>query len=230
MAQTVSRPSLLDHLAHAALLRAMTAQNDASRPLLLVDATCGNGHDSLFLLRHAPENALLLCFDVQEAALAATRARLEAAGLAGQARLFLRGHEALGEVLAAIALETPERRLACVCFNLGWLPGGDKRLTTRAPQSGQALEAALTALAPQGVISLHCYTGHDGGQEEADSLTARAAQLPPRRWRVLHTVDANRAGQSESLLLLERLPVRHGAEQSPVPLEKNLNAANRQCQ
>lgn len=179
-------------------------------PLLLVDATCGNGHDSLYLLSHAPAAAVLLCLDVQEAALQRTRARLKAAGLEGRARFHLRGHQELGTILTELKRDMSGYRLACVCFNLGWLPGGDKSLITSAPYSLAALEASLTELEPQGVISMHCYTGHAGGQEEADALAARVEVLPPRRWRVLHTVDANRMGQGESLLLLERLQIRRG--------------------
>ena len=215
-----SRPSLLDHLAHAALARAMTALAEAG-PLLLLDATCGNGHDSLFLLSQAPPQARLLCLDVQQTALVATRSRLEAAGLAVRADFLLRGHQELGAILpphlerlAEASGNSVKARLGCACFNLGWLPGGDKTLVTRTADSLRALESVLKMLAPQGCISLHCYTGHPGGQEEADALRARVASLPPRQWRVLCAADANRSSQGESLLVLERLPQRQNRGQA----------------
>ena len=219
------RLSLLEHLAHAALERALvTCAADASSVphggqgaqaavgaapgLLLVDATAGNGHDSLFLLGAAPRNALLLAMDVQAQAVAATGALLAAHGFAHAARVLHTGHECLADVLAALAPEDRQRPLACVVFNLGWLPGGNKDLVTTPATSLPALEAALEALAPGGCISLHCYTGHEGGAEEAAALEARVRSLPPRRWRVLALADANRERAAESLLLVERLPVR----------------------
>ena len=66
----------------------------------------------------------------------------------------------------------------------------------------------LERLAPQGCLSLHCYTGHEGGAAEEAALAQRLARLEPRRWRVLHCRDANRETHSESILLAERLPVR----------------------
>ena len=60
----------------------------------------------------------------------------------------------------------------------------------------------------QGCLSLHCYTGHEGGAAEEAALAQRLARLEPRRWRVLHCRDANRETHGESILLAERLPVR----------------------
>lgn len=219
------RLSLLEHLAHAALGRALATcvagavcarhgeqcvSHGVSRACgpLMVDATAGNGHDSLFLLGAAPRNALLLAMDVQAQAVAATGALLAAHGFSGAARVLHTGHERLAEVLAALAPEDRQRPLACVVFNLGWLPGGNKGLVTTPKNSLPALEAALEALAPGGCISLHCYSGHDGGAEETAALEARLRSLPPRRWRVLTLADANRDRAAESLLLAERLPVK----------------------
>lgn len=228
------RLSLLEHLAHAALERALaSAVSDAvlapcsgrsatngaggasaapGAPVvpgpLLVDATAGNGHDSLFLLGAAPRNALLLAMDVQAQAVTATGDLLAAHGFAHAARVLHTGHEHLANVLAALAPEDRQRPLMCVVFNLGWLPGGNKGLVTTPATSLPALEAALEALAPGGCISLHCYTGHEGGAQEAAALEARVRSLPPRRWRVLALADANRERAAESLLLVERLPVK----------------------
>ncbi len=176
---------------------------------LLVDATAGNGHDSLFLLGAAPRNALLLAMDLQAQAVAATGDLLAAHGFAHAARVLHTGHQHLADVLAGLAPEDRQRPLMCVVFNLGWLPGGNKGLVTTPATSLTALEAALEALAPGGCISLHCYTGHEGGAEEATALEARLRSLPPRRWRVLALADANRERAAESLLLVERLPVKN---------------------
>ena len=56
------RPSLLDAVAHSAVLRALAAwrDNGGGQPPLLLDGTAGNGHDCLFLARQAPAGSLLL--------------------------------------------------------------------------------------------------------------------------------------------------------------------------
>lgn len=204
---------MLDHLAHAALSRALATFAAPAVPLL-VDATAGNGQDSLFLAQNAPPGARLLCLDVQESAVRATRALLAGHGLADMARVLQRGHEDLAAILEELAPAGAEHApsdappLGCVVFNLGWLPGGPRNMTTTPDKSLTALEAALSALAPGGCISLHCYTGHAGGAEEAALLARRVRELPPRRWRVLSLTDVNRPERVESLLLLERLPVK----------------------
>lgn len=220
-----SRPSLLDHLAHAALLRALaSAAEDGARPLC-VDGTAGNGHDTLFLAETAPAGALVLAFDVQAPALAATEARLAAArerrireGLPplARCRCLLRGHESLEAALRELPPEDAALPLMAAVFNFGWLPGGDKRRVTRAETSLRAVEAALERLAPRGCVCLHCYTGHPGGAAEEAALRERLERLPARRWRVVYGSDANRReeggpSRAESLLLAERLPVRRAS-------------------
>ena len=191
------RVSALLEAAHRAVEAALER---AARPLLAVDATAGNGHDTLFLARRVGENGLVLACDVQRAALEATRARLETAGL---------GHEHLARLLAVLV---PDRSapdalpgVAAAMFNLGFLPGSDKRVVTRPDTTLAALDGLLPHITPGGVISLHLYTGHDGGAEEAAAVLSRAARLPSTAWSVLQSHVSNRERPREYLLLLERL-------------------------
>ena len=129
-------PGLTD-LAHQTVRRAVRAmrQAEGDLPFLLVDATAGNGHDTLFLAQCAAEGSggEVLALDVQQAALDQTRARLAAASpnrasLAGRTRFLLLGHEHLESCLRRlIAEEAAPARLAAVLFNLGFLPGSDKK-------------------------------------------------------------------------------------------------------
>ena len=175
------RPSLLDAVAHSAVLRALAAwrDNGGGQPPLLLDGTAGNGHDCLFLARQAPAGSLLLALDIQEAALQASRTRLEQAGMAARCcasaaaacalsplpsgttdiRLVLHSHAALPELLDALSEADRQRPLLAGIFNFGYLPGTDKRCTTTASGSLAAVDALLERLAPQGSLSLHCYTG-----------------------------------------------------------------------
>ncbi|WP_373740333.1 class I SAM-dependent methyltransferase [Neisseria sp.] len=174
------------------LLKARIRQGDT-----VLDGTAGNGHDTLLLAQCTGAGGTVWAFDIQPAAIAATRARLETAGAAAQVRLVCAGHE----TLAAHVCEP----LAAAVFNFGWLPGGDKTLTTRTDTSLTALDAALRLLAPDGLLLAALYPGHEAGQHEAAAVSAWAASLPQQRFAVLEYRFTNRRNRPPFLLAVERL-------------------------
>ncbi len=145
-----------------------------------IDATVGNGHDTLFLAERVGESGRVYGFDIQAAAIDAAWARLDAAGLADRVSLQQAGHEAMSVVLDG----SLQGQVRAVVFNLGYLPGGDKGRTTAAATTIAALQQALTFLAPGGLISILAYVGHPGGMAEAEQVKAWAAGLTPTRWQV----------------------------------------------
>lgn len=175
------------HLAADAFAQALRPGDRA------VDATMGRGRDTLALCRLVGETGHVDAFDVQEQALAETRALLEREGMLSRADLHLVGHERMADVVA------PGIRLAA--FNLGWLPGSDKSLTTRADTTLPALKAALGLLSPEGLAVICCYPGHAEGQRELDALTEFAKALPPQRFTALRQDFVN-AGPGASVALI----------------------------
>ena len=176
---------------------------DASWPVA-VDGTAGNGHDTLFLARLVGARGLVHAFDVQPRALARTAERLAAEGLEERVALHGRGHEELAAALASHGVWPP--RISAAMFNLGFLPGSDRSLTTRTGTTLTALDALLPLMAPGGIISLHVYAGHPGGADEAAGLDRRLAGLDWDRWRVARYEFANKPRNPERLLLVLRLP------------------------
>ena len=171
-----------------------------------VDGTAGNGHDTLFLARLVGERGLVHAFDVQPEALARTAARLAAEGLEERAALHGRGHEELAAALGAHGgVSASPRRVAVGMFNLGFLPGSDRGVTTRPDTTLAALDALLPLLAPGGLVSLHVYAGHPGGASEAAALDRYLAALGWERWRVARYEFANKPRNPERLLLVSRL-------------------------
>lgn len=136
----------------------------------VVDATAGNGHDTLLLARLVGISGIVHAFDVQPAALEATRRRLEAENLAPRARLHLLDHAHMARVVAG--------PVQAVMFNLGYLPGSDKKVVTRPDSTLRALTTALDLLAPGGVISVVTYSGHSGGDVEEQAVASWCRQLP----------------------------------------------------
>jgi SAM-dependent methyltransferase len=136
----------------------------------VVDATVGNGYDTLWLAQIVGPSGRVFGFDVQAAALAKAAQRLH--GLS-HITLLHAGHEHLATCLPAEA----KGRITGVMFNLGFLPGNDKSIVTRAETTLAALDQALSYLAVGGHITLVLYPGHDGGTEENTAVRTRAQRL-----------------------------------------------------
>jgi predicted methyltransferase len=165
--------------------RAHETVRDVIRPgETVVDATVGNGHDTLLLAQTVGAEGMVYGFDVQEEALHATRRRLLEAGIGeGRVRLIQAGHEEMADHVRG--------PVGAVMFNLGYLPGGDHARTTRVPTTLCALQQAISLLRRGGVISVVCYRGHPGGMEEAAAVCAWA--------RVVAGAEVEIHGRDESV-------------------------------
>ena len=139
----------------------------------VVDATLGNGHDTLMLCELVGETGRVIGFDIQPDAVERTRERLADAGMLSRCTLYAEGHEHLSE-----RVTVPIRTAT---FNLGWLPGGDKRITTHWETTRAAISAALSLLMKGGVCTICAYPGHAAGDEERAALMAYLIGLPVLR-------------------------------------------------
>ena len=143
----------------------------------VVDATMGNGHDTLFLARLVGEGGLVYAFDVQSAAVENTKERLKEENLLSRARLFCVGHEHMREYV--------REPVSAVVFNLGWLPGGDHAVTTHWETTKTAVQSAMDLLLPGGVLIICAYPGHPEGDRERNALADFLSTVPPQRFNVL---------------------------------------------
>lgn len=180
--------------AHAAIGEILAAGD------LAIDATVGNGHDTLFLARAVGAGGTVYGFDIQEAALDTAYRRLQDEGLAGRVSLYHAGHEAMAVVLPA----SVQGRIKAVMFNLGYLPGGDKARTTGIHTTLAALEQARSLLAPGGAISVLAYTGHPGGREEAEAVKAWAQTLSADFYRVDIAIPPGEGGNVPEWVFVRR--------------------------
>jgi SAM-dependent methyltransferase len=163
----------------------------------VVDATCGNGQDTLLLAGLVGSSGRVWAFDVQEAALAITGERLAAVGLEHRVQLMHAGHERLAELVA----ET----LQAVVFNLGYLPAGDKDTRTGAETTTAALQQAATLLHSGGFILIAVYTGHAGGAEEWRAVHKWCAALLPHEFNVWQSRQLNRGDTAPFLVIVEKV-------------------------
>ena len=131
----------------------------------------------MFLAECVGTEGQVLAFDVQPAALAATRARLTTAGLHARVDFFLESHAFMGGRAALGSV-------AVVMFNLGYLPGDTHELITEPGGTLEGLICAMGLLKPGGMLSAVCYPGHLGGAEEAAAVEHWFAALAAHDWRV----------------------------------------------
>lgn len=169
---------------------------------LVIDATVGNGHDTLFLLREVGTEGQVVGFDVQRKALNATRERVQqyAPETVDRLRLVHDGHEAMRTHVDDQAVGT----VGAVMFNLGYLPGADHSIITQPETTCAALDVGADLLRPSGVITIVAYSGHAGGEEELQTVESWAASLPQDAFRALSYRFVNQTNDPPRLFAVER--------------------------
>lgn len=147
-----------------------------------VDATAGNGHDTLFLSQRVGSAGRVFAFDVQQEALESTRQRVLEQGAEGDQHIHpvLGCHSTLREVLG----EHGVNEVKAVMFNLGYLPGSNREVVTSSATTVAAIEASVDMLASGGLLSVMVYTGQQGGLEELLAIEALIAR--DARWHSGH--------------------------------------------
>lgn len=140
------------------------------------DFTMGNGHDTLFFSQAVPKGKVW-AFDIQPAALEATRKLLEENGVGENVQLILDSHSNLDRYI--------DTQLDAAMFNLGYLPWADKSVTTKRETTLEAVEKALARIKVGGVLVIVIYPGHEEGWLEGEALQARLSQLDHKKWDVL---------------------------------------------
>ena len=150
-----------------------------------VDFTMGNGNDTLFLSKAVGESGKVYAFDIQEDALTSTRAHLEANGAPENYTLICASHHRVKEFVT--------EPIKAGMFNLGYLPrSGRKAVTTMRETTMPAVEAALELLAPDGVLIVAIYPGHEEGTLEGEMLREYFSSLSrfricPSEFKILNS-------------------------------------------
>ncbi|MBI6864613.1 class I SAM-dependent methyltransferase [Lysinibacillus sp. RSDA_15] len=163
----------------------------------VVDATAGNGHDTLFLAQLVGDEGQVYAFDVQKKAVDATLHRLLDQGLEHRALVLNKGHEEVANFI--------HKPVAAAIFNLGYLPGSNHDIITKPTTTIQAIEDLLKLLKVGGLIILVIYHGHPGGKEERDTVTDYVSQLPQKYVHVLKYEFLNQQNDPPFIIALEKM-------------------------
>ena len=178
-------------LARDVLLRALKPGDS------VIDATMGNGHDTLFLAEQVGPEGHVYAFDIQEAAVEATRKLLAEHRVTDRVTLFCRSHAELASAVPA--------GVSAAVFNLGWLPGGDHRITTLCASTEKAVLSALELLRPGGIVTVCVYPGHAEGTRELEMLSGLLAGLSNREYNVLRQVFWNAGEGAPECFVIQKL-------------------------
>lgn len=163
-----------------------------SKESILIDATVGNGNDTLFF---APKVAKVYAFDIQEEAIASSRKKLEQAAITN-VDLILDGHEHLDAYV---------NKIDAAIFNLGYLPRADKTIITKPHTTIMALEKAIERLRIGGRIAIMVYYGHEGGDMEKDALLDYVETLDQKVLTVMKYQAINQINTPPFLLMIEKI-------------------------
>jgi SAM-dependent methyltransferase len=162
-----------------------------------IDATCGNGYDTLELARLLPQGKVW-AFDIQPQAIQNTKNKLASAARDHLVELHQTSH-------APFPKEIPLKSIALIVYNLGYLPGSDKQITTQVKSTLTSIQSGLPLLAPGGALSITLYPGHEEGGREKQAVLAFAETLDPNLWQVSH-FQPERAS-APSLLWIQNLSI-----------------------
>lgn len=129
---------------------------------LVIDATCGNGNDTLFLSNIVGAEGKVLAIDIDEKAIENTKELIQQKSNFPNNILYsLNSHDNLSEILEENNLKSPK----AILFNLGYLPGSDKAVKTKPETTLKALKAAVNHLDSPGIVTVVFYP-HESGLEE----------------------------------------------------------------
>ena len=156
----------------------------------VIDATCGNGGDTAALAEAVGQEGAVLAVDIQKAAVESTAKRLTEIGM---------NNVTISEEYF------PGKSPAAVVFNLGYLPGGNKQVTTTAEDTETAVRRAADLIRKDGVVTVVMYDGHGEGAREKEQLLAMAGRLPKDRYHVVFASMPNQqTGRPPEVLWITR--------------------------
>ena len=140
---------------------------------IAVDFTMGNGHDTEFLSKTVGESGHVYAFDIQQQAVDSTARHLETAGCPQNYTLIHASHQYVKDYV-----KVPFK---AGMFNLGWLPGGDKTITTMRESTMPAIEAAIDLMDRDAILNVAVYPGHAEGDAEGKMICEYLAGISRHR-------------------------------------------------
>ncbi len=166
---------------------------------IVVDATCGNGNDTLLLASLVGESGRVYAFDIQKQAITTTKALLDEHGQK-QVTYIQDSHAKINEY---IPIEETGK-IGGAIFNLGYLPRSDKHIITTSESTIPAIASLLNYLMKGRLVILVVYYGHDGGEDEKDAVLTFAKALDQKKFAVLNYQFINQKNNPPFIIAIQK--------------------------
>ncbi|HZX21671.1 MAG TPA: class I SAM-dependent methyltransferase [Clostridia bacterium] len=165
---------------------------------VVIDATMGNGNDTLFLARLVGPEGSVFAFDIQQTALDRTLKKLVDNELNGHnIRLINDSHENIENY--------PIGTIDAAMFNLGYLPQGDRSIVTRPGSTIKGIKSVLKLLKHRGIMSIIIYYGHEGGMGEKQQVLDFIKGLPNKDFVVMNCCYTNQSNDPPIIIFIEKV-------------------------
>jgi tRNA G37 N-methylase Trm5 len=174
------------------IIRKVVSQGD-----IVVDATAGNGNDTVMLAELVGSTGKVYSFDIQEKAIINTKNKLIEKGYLDRVVLINDGHQNIDRYVG--------ENIKAVMFNLGYLPGGDHSIATKGETTAQAISKALDLVEVHGLVCIVVYYGGDSGFDEKEYLDKFIRGIDSRKYTVMKTEFVNQLNCPPILVCIERL-------------------------
>ncbi|RKD27698.1 Putative rRNA methylase [Caminicella sporogenes DSM 14501] len=163
---------------------------------VVVDATIGNGNDTVFLCNLVGDSGKVYGFDIQKKAVMTTIKKLEMENVIDRAVIIEDGHENIDKYV--------KEEVSAIMFNLGYLPKADHNITTKYNTTIEAIKKGIKVLKLNGVMTIVVYPGHKEGFEEKIKLLEFLEKIDQKYINVLKLEFINQINNPPFVLALEK--------------------------
>lgn len=163
---------------------------------IVVDATVGNGNDTIFLCELVGKSGKVYGFDIQDEAIKSTKEKLESKNMLERTVLIKKGHENMKNFVMD--------EVTAIMFNLGYLPRFSHNITTKYETTIEAIKQGINILKVNGVMTIVVYPGHKEGFEEKIKLLEFLGEIDQKDLNVLKMEFINQINNPPFVLALEK--------------------------
>ncbi|XEQ93073.1 hypothetical protein SCACP_19250 [Sporomusa carbonis] len=164
---------------------------------LVVDATAGNGKDTLFLAENIPHDAAVWAFDIQQQAIIKSQELLKKHGLEHKVKFILASHATIMSYIS--------QPIDVAMFNLGYLPGGNHSINTRPEVTVEAITQILYLLNIGGIVTIVAYPGYEQGRLECQAVRKYLGSLNQKLFAVACWAMVNQKNNPPVLYIIEKI-------------------------